>query len=387
MYQLYGDGLHDDTAALQQWLDSGAAEIALPEPSAHYVISKTLKIHSGQTLRMAPTTRIRLADNSNCSMLENADFSVWAEQICIDGGIWDYNNIGQEPNPFHFAGKDGKTFYDRVGTTPTEAQHCIAKWTQFPDEYTGFAMRFCRVRGLTLKNLTYRDPVTYGVEFGCVENFTVQDIRFDYAHCNPKWWNMDGVHIEGGCKNGLVRNLQGACHDDMVAITADDFFYGPIDNVVVDGLHAEKCHSAVRLLSHGLPIRNVTVRNLTGSYYVYCIGLTKYHGGPDERGVMENIVFENVDACSCSGTPDVGGDGYPFIWVQDGVDVRNLQFRHVRREETERPKPFLQIDKEATVNGLVLDDLLQINHLDVPIPFLQLNGRIDDLVQHETHEF
>ena len=59
MFTLFGNGISDDTLAIQELLDSGAAEVVLPAPEKCYLISKTLKIHANQTLRMAPTTRIR----------------------------------------------------------------------------------------------------------------------------------------------------------------------------------------------------------------------------------------------------------------------------------------------------------------------------------------
>ena len=49
-YKLYGDGIHDDTPAIQEMLDSGAVLIELPPPAKNYLISKTLKIHSNQEL-------------------------------------------------------------------------------------------------------------------------------------------------------------------------------------------------------------------------------------------------------------------------------------------------------------------------------------------------
>ena len=66
---LYGDGIHDDTAAIQELLDSGVAEVHLPAPKAHYCISKTLKIHSCQTLRLAETATVRLLPGSSCAMV------------------------------------------------------------------------------------------------------------------------------------------------------------------------------------------------------------------------------------------------------------------------------------------------------------------------------
>ena len=50
MYTLYGDGVHDDTMAIREMLDSGICEVALPAPRVKYCISETLCVHSGQAL-------------------------------------------------------------------------------------------------------------------------------------------------------------------------------------------------------------------------------------------------------------------------------------------------------------------------------------------------
>jgi len=375
-YQLYGDGIHDDTLAIQEMLDSGAAEVYLPAPAKRYMISQTLKIHGGQTLRMSPTTVIRLMDDSNCCMLEDDCFTEFKENICVDGGIWDYNNVGQEPNPFHFKGKDGLNFFERKGKT--RETFSFAGNKSFLDGYNGMIMRFCRIRHFTLKNVTFKNPVTYGVDLAFVEDFTIRDIYFDYKLCNPKYWNMDGVHLEGGCKNGYIFNLQGACHDDMLAITADDILYAPIENIVADGIIAEHCKSAVRLLSHGEPIKNVHIKNIFGSYYSFCVGITKYHGGPEERGKMYNISIENIFASACEGTADVKGGIKPFIAVQAGLDIDGLRIENVYREERTYATPTFKLEAGTSVQGLKLKNFKLRNHLEEPVEMLIIDGEVEN---------
>lgn len=41
---LYGDGVHDDHAAIQEMIDSGVCEVSLPVPEKYYLITKTLVI-------------------------------------------------------------------------------------------------------------------------------------------------------------------------------------------------------------------------------------------------------------------------------------------------------------------------------------------------------
>ena len=60
-----GDGVYDDTAGIQAVLDSGAPVVYLPPPPQHYLISKTLRVHSGQTLQLDRATVVRLADHAH----------------------------------------------------------------------------------------------------------------------------------------------------------------------------------------------------------------------------------------------------------------------------------------------------------------------------------
>ena len=380
MKKLYGDGIHDDYPYIQKLLDSKICEICLPTPKVCYVISKTLKIHSNQTLKLPRFATIKLADKANCEMIENADFENFNSNICIEGGIWDMNHNNQWPNPYHFPDDNGKYYFDKLGANHRDMSIFSTISSFIRGVYSGMCMRFCRIKNFTLKNLTIKNPVVYGAQLGYIEDFTVEDIIFDYTEGSPKLWNMDGIHVEGYCKNGLITNLKGATHDDLVALTADDGLYGPIDNVVIDGIYAYGAHSAVRLLSHGYPVKNVTIKNVFGSYYVYCIGLTKYHGPAEERGFMENIIIENVFACTSEGTKDVAGGKY-FIWVQKGVDVENLQIKNVCRDERTYPISTIKVDEGAFIKRFKLEDVIVKNRTGENMQSLNIGGKVEDLEQ------
>ena len=62
MYKLYGDGIHDDTPALQEMIDSGVCEVILPAPEKHYIITKPLELPSNFRLVLPRFAHIRLAD-------------------------------------------------------------------------------------------------------------------------------------------------------------------------------------------------------------------------------------------------------------------------------------------------------------------------------------
>ena len=119
---LYGDGIHDDYEAIQELLDSGSCQISLPVPQKFYSISKTLKIHSNQHLLLPRYAVIRMADKSNCFMLANADPEEGNCNFTVEGGIWDYNNLGQGPNPFHYPHPDDPDyigFMSKTSVLPT----------------------------------------------------------------------------------------------------------------------------------------------------------------------------------------------------------------------------------------------------------------------------
>ena len=138
-HQLYGDGIHDDYPAIQEMIDSGACEVTLPVPKVCYLISKTLTLPSNFRLVLPRFAKIRLMDGANCFMLTNKMtekycfrednlshelfffYDVYSNDpedrvrnIEVKGGIWDFNNLGQNPNPLQ-TGKFEPTHYTGIG--------------------------------------------------------------------------------------------------------------------------------------------------------------------------------------------------------------------------------------------------------------------------------
>ena len=355
---LYGDGINDDTKALQAMLDTRQAYVKFPLPKVRYLIRKPLKIYSGQELFLDRYCHIKLMPNSNCVMLENADPENGDKNITVTGGIWDLNNLEQEKNPIHFSGNP-KLF---LGF--------------FPDVYNGTVISFYNVENLKIAHLTIKDPVTFSIMLNVVKYFTTEDITFDFNHGNPWAVNMDGVHLCGNCHFGVIRNLKGSCYDDMVAINADEGVAGPITDIQVDGLFADDCHSAVRLLSANHPVERVSISNVFGTYYQYCIGVTKYYAGTN--GYFDGIVLKNIFASKAPRHSVYRKDGsmvYPFIWLQRGLRVKNISIENVYRKEMNVAIETIGIDRGATVENLLLNNIVQENLLPEQFPLI-LNGGV-----------
>ena len=143
------------------------ALVYLPPPPKHYLISKPLRIYSNQTLQLDRFTVIRLKDGSDCLMITNDDHERGNENIALVGGVWDMHNEGQS-----------LTEYQKTR---------IWKGTYDPARYLGMLMRFNRVKRLTLRGLTLKDPVTCSMQLGNLYEFTIEDITFDTISNGRTW--------------------------------------------------------------------------------------------------------------------------------------------------------------------------------------------------------
>lgn len=371
---LVGDGVRDDTEAIQARLDSGAACVYLPPPKDHYVISRTLKIGSEQELRLDRFTRIRLAPQSNCPMLENRTYRAGTGTnvfVAVTGGIWDMDNQNQRGNFMQ---------------DPELAKSAPTKFD--PDFFFGMSMRFCHVERLTVRGVTVRNPVNYGIEFGHVSYVTADDVTFDYRQGNPTLLNMDGLHFDGFCHHLRITNLRGTCYDDMIALNANDGTCspeeGPISDVDIDGLYCDYCHSAVRLLSADAPVSRVTIRNVHGNFYVSAVWLTHHFWNRPAPGRFDDIVISDIFAAKAIPPPDVDGPwrrSLPLIYVEGVANIGSLVMERIFRDERTLTAPTFGIDRREThVDSLVIRDCRMTNRLGGPIGFFDNKGTVDSLV-------
>lgn len=363
-YKLYGDGIHDDTLAIQEMLDT-LCEVKLPEPENFYLISKSLEIGSNKRLTLPQNATIKLKDASNCVMVKNKTVDDFDEQrgckgaklfdfyrmyspdyqcedIEIKGGIWDCNNKGQNPNP-------------------------ILTGNYEPYGYTGFGMLFYNVKNLRISDLTMKDPVNFSITLDTVSDFTVKNITFDFNDGNPYQANMDGVHINGNCCRGIIENLYGTCYDDMVALNAEEGSRGNISDITVKGIYTDYSYSAVRLLSSRpeASIKNVHISDICGKFYHFTISFMQ-HYDTGCRGLFENITIENVTASKADRNlinfPIVNRYPiYPIIELQEYTDIKNLKISNVKRRETFLAVPTIQIREKCNVENLGIDNISSDN--------------------------
>jgi len=388
IHTLYGDGIHDDAPAIQELLDT-YVEVRLPAPERFYLISKTLVLRSGVSLVLPRFAEIRLKGGSNCLMLKNATVDDYAERITsrlfshvnryspdfecsdisISGGIWNYNNKEQNPNPL----SSGK--YE-------------------PDGYSGFCFLFYNVRNLRLSSLTFKDPANFAVTLDTVSYFEVDNISFDYNDGNLYQSNMDGIHICGNCHHGHIGKLFGTCYDDIVALNAEEGSRGPISDITVSGIYTEGSYSAVRLLSasHECPVRNVHISDIHGTFYHFGIAFMR-HYDTGMRGLFENITIDNVYGGKSS--RDVVKfylvhkyRKYGLIDIDRDVDIFNLSITNVhRREFVDSEVPTIAIQGGTVIRNFTLGNVSSVNLKDDnPMPLIVNDAEVDRLYAYSLSE-
>lgn len=381
---LYGDGIHDDTAAIQEMIDT-SSEVVLPMPKAFYLISKSLELHSDLRLVLPRFAEIRLAPGTCCPMLKNKTVihrqdriqrpecfgyvNVYSpdapcRNIEVVGGIWNSDNAAQK---------------SRDGSTRQEMEELESH--EFSDRLMHiwrFGFFFYNVRHLRISSLTIKNPVCFGVLMDTVSYFTVDNVCFDYNGLNG---SMDGVHICGNCHYGQITNLQGTCYDDLLAFNADEGSNGDITNIDVRGIYSEDCHSAVRILNVTNRVENIHITEVHGTYVTHCITLGKYY--PYEyTGSIDGIVIDNITASKAAYTdkfPKYGLNPYALISI-DRVKAGNIRISNMHRNEYNRPLPSIEITEGSEVESLILDNITYTNHTgQESAPMIVNNGLVERL--------
>lgn len=337
-----GDGVADDTAALQRALDGGNRTVVIP--AGTYLIRTSLLLDSGTTVRAAKEAVIRLADGAGTSvdvfLISNRDRKAGNRDLVIEGGIWDGNNPG---NP---------------RGDPAKQLPC----------YTGVAMNFINVQGLILRDLVIRNPESFAIRAIYLTDFRIEDIGFDFSALRP---NQDGVHLNGFCERGVIRNLTAlsphATNDDMVALNADDgdpkafafmqdMVNGPIRDIRIENLQAPSAFSLIRLLSHQNPIENVTIDGVSGGARFYVLNMDRWRFPPG-GGKIRNVTLRNfkVNKAFDNFSSQVRAAQRPMVHIQTAVE--NFRIEGFTRTAVDQPPAVTLLIDNSRTNRLRLEGL------------------------------
>lgn len=185
-----------------------------------------LKIDENQIVVLMPRTNTCMVRNENIvDGYNGVPHAIQCdENISIEGGIWTTCANGSK-----------------------NANGNISGYTDSSQSIKGSmgVIILHHVENVTVRNLTIKESVSFGVQIGDCTNFIIENINFVKQ-------KKDGIHLNGPSEYGVIRGLQGKdMGDDMVALNAWDWCtsaitFGPIRNVIVEKIESD--NNEIRVL-------------------------------------------------------------------------------------------------------------------------------------------
>lgn len=321
-------------------------------PQGVYYIDKPLIVKSGTTIVADEKAEIILIKGVKTLLLRNenvidgsdvkiADDAPVDRDIAICGGVWAEENV------------------ERLGYG---ASGCFDENYSFKGVSTCFL--FSGVNNLTLKNVVFKSTAGFACQIGRINGFLIENIAFENCFA-------DGLHVNGGVKNGVIKNLSGYTEDDLIALNAYDWEnstinFGCIENVVVDGvksINGASAHKSFRIQPGVYPykngeredcyIKNLTVKNVSGvttfKMYLQTPAYTELPEKDIGVGQIENVCFENITADTSSPLDKqpnyLNGDRVAgnFATFEIGSNLKNMRLCNVsvRLDKQKYPCSYL----------------------------------------------
>jgi len=201
-----------NTALLQAAITAGGV-VSIPGNLGTIQVNATLYIGSNTTVLIGKGTTLKMADGSARTLvLANLNDQTGNTNIYVGGGgTIDGNTLNQS----------GASDVRLMG------------------------LYFCNVDGLTIENLRIVNIRKYHILLASATNFLVRDIWVTSTQAGA-----DGVHVHGNSNNGVIERIGGLSGDDFIALNVKDVSNWL--NPTTPALHIG-------------PIRNITVRKITGN--------------------------------------------------------------------------------------------------------------------------
>lgn len=368
-----GDGVTDDTAAIQSALNDGRVVIF---PPGTYVVSNQLSVGSNTYVKLMPgATLFRKAGTgqqcgstyTNTNFFVNSDVVNGNENITIEGGVYDGNEANQTPQDYVAATQNGSTLFGSVG------------------------MRFKNVTHLRLKSLTLKNNPNVQIQVGMVTDFQIEDITVYFS--GNALIHKETLHVNGPATLGVIRDIRdNGGNDCIVALDANDDRYGlmcegdiqyvQVENLSRTGLGiAPYIGTAVMMLNSTYNIRDVTVKGVRGPGFqaTSVIMLLALEGSP--TGILDRVIVQDCDVS----TPRIN-DAFCLC----NLKIGSLSFINNRwhcgngaQDTASTLQCFLQ-QTGGSIENLLLSGNQIIRHSDITTAPIYIGGTVDTLLMANT---
>ena len=373
----------DDTAALQQVLDSAASAGGVRLVMDGAALVSSLRVHSNTTIEcLNADCGFFQAPQSNSALLINANPAADAiidRNITLIGGTYNQNCLHQEhhvPPDVHY----------------TKADHYSV------------GLAFFGVENLVVRDITIRNFRTFAFLMSNWVRVTIENVHLDLPDLISHG-NQDGIHVQGPGRQLILRNIRGKTGDDFIALNGDEesngqqsWFHpkctvGPMTDILVDGLMVDDASQVVRILSRENSQDRITIRNVSGNYRSFGFYLSAWdYQKRGMHGDFGSIVIENVDLRQTKADYTYTD---PFLFRISGrhksLALRNINYfdptddRSIIHIEGNTDVPDLG-NTPAEVESLVIDGLHIQDGGDAPQtrPYIRVAGHVKRMVVRNT---
>jgi hypothetical protein len=316
---VYNGGGDDDTIILQEILDRAATlgRVHLILDGAART-SKSLLLHSNTTIECPDKScGIFLSDNSNTSILRNANFKcaegeIIDRNITLKGGVYNHNSPGQ----VHHRESEPEDQF-------------ISNWV--------FSMELYGVEHVLLQDVTIANQRTFAMLMMNFKYVAMENIHIDRRE-RTSFQNQDGLHFWGPGRFLTLKNIYGNSGDDFIALAPDEHdFKSSIEDVLIDGVHLEDADQGIRLLSRGEGrLDRVKIQNVTGTYRSYGFIINPWFDS-ETGGNYGNIIIDTVDLRPMQNNYDYSP---PFLFKLGG-NIENLELKNIYCNKPEHNHTFM----------------------------------------------
>lgn len=299
-YQAVGDGIADDTKAIQAALDAAHADGGgtVVVPSGRFW-SRPLEMYSYTTLHLEPGAVLIASENvsdyfeyhpsqwvAKCGLLR----AVAQTNLAITGTgtidmqgmrFMDVTKARQgDPGPLDWEAKN-----TRQGERFRRDDHGIEDGPAQESERHGNAIQFMECTNITLRDFNIVDSPLWTIHLMGSDEILIHGVKIKNNVLIP---NSDGIHFQN-CQNVRVSDCYIEAGDDAIALTGYGVEGSITENVLVANCVLRSRSSALRVGYGKTNMRNLMFTNITIKDSNRGIGITQR-----DAGVMENLLFSNI---------------------------------------------------------------------------------------------
>ena len=345
-FGVIGDGISDDTLAVQTALDAGKGKKVIIPPNFNMLITKTIWIDSGTILEGAgKSSRFILGDNFT---LDNV---VWREgspnRFPIIATRKDSSDI--KLKNFRITGnKNQRTTQQQVGLGIFDTEYIVIEdvdieyinW--FPDEplTSSWSLVLLRSKNIHIIRGNY--------EYGGYENFGSEDV--DNVKVTHSYFGIGGrtsFQIHRGSKNVLVDGIKVEQNHENAhsGITIHGSEDNPVDNIVFD---------------------KITLRSITDNTLTHRGGIQSVEGHEHNVKILNSDIEASNEAIRSNSIDWNYVDG----WKVTGNRIKGKMGASIRGNNTIVKDNIIDVDSDAvTLKGdnFIAKENILINNKDVSL--------------------